>query len=574
MSAVQSASMPSEMPDDDRLRGPHRIPEPTADTPDDVPAVAESALAPEETALLAALPPRLRRVGSSGVRTRDALPARGGCADDPQLSAATQRVWDAERAVAQSLAAQYRALAALHEHEGEYEETCEMDEVDTLRAGLGLRVTRSSAGWQLRDAYQAVHMLPRALARMDSGAMPSAWFQRMLRSARPLEDDSRRDLDLVISTWSMDISPERFFTLLRALVEHLRERESGAERVEELQRNVELLPAGVPGMGTIQISGPIPEILSRWKSLDESARAVQAAQRAALRDGTPIPHDPDGVVLEAGRALPLSQLRFLLVSGAELDVDGVAVPAERFRLNVTVPVLTLLGASDEPGMLDGITPLQPAMARSLAASCTVWFRVLTDASCGAFLPLPAERVTPTPAMLEHLRLRNGRCAVPGCTRPTSWASECDHIEECLRGTPDAGAPTSIENLHLLCWQHHLDKTTGLLDPSRVATAATAPGRTRWAVGRHGDAVTVIDDVDTASLHMVELLTTAWTAFLCGQRAGAPPPPPILASRSTPGSRTAPRPDPSAPPASRRHDPPLETPVPPPGGWGDWGPPPF
>src|SRR5690606_3682380 len=116
------------------------------------------------------------------------------------------------------------------------------------------------------------------------------------------------------------------------------------------------LPAGVPGMGILQITGPIPEVLSRWKSLDESARAVQAAQRAALRDGTPIPHDPDGVVLETGRALPLSQLRFLLITGAVLDVDGVAVPAERFRLNVTVPVLTLLGASDEPGMLDGAIP--------------------------------------------------------------------------------------------------------------------------------------------------------------------------------------------------------------------------
>jgi hypothetical protein len=480
----------------------------------------------------------------------------------------TQRVWDAERALAQSLAARYRALAELHGREGEYEETCEVDEVDTLRAGLGLRVTRSTAGWQLRDAYQAVHMLPRALARLESGAMPSAWFQRMLRSARPLTDESRRDLDLVISTWSMEISPERFFTLLRALVEHLRERESGAEQALKIERSVELLPTGIPGMGVLQISGPIPEILSQWKSLDESARAVQSAQRVALRDGTPIPHDPDGVVLETGRALPLSQLRFLLITGAELDVDGVAVPAERFRLNVTVPVLTLLGASDEPGMLDGVTPLPPTMARSLAASCTVWFRILTDPSCGAFLPLPAERCTPTPAMLEHLRLRNGQCAVPGCTRPTSWASECDHIEEFRRGTPDAGGPTSIENLHLLCWQHHLDKTNGLLDPVRYVTPATQPGRTRWSIGRQGDAVTVIDDIDTASLHMVEVLTTAWTGFLRGQRAGAPPSPQPPPPPPTPAAVRA-----SSPPPGTA-EPPPDAPEPPPGGWGDWGPPPF
>jgi hypothetical protein len=558
--------------------------------------------ASEGDAFLASLPRRFRNVGSRGARTREALPERGGCADDPELSAATQRVWDAERNVALSLAAQYRALAELHEHEGEYEETCEMDEVDTLRAGLGLRVTRSSAGWQLRDAYQAVHLFPKALARLESGAMPSAWFQRMLRSARPLTDESRRELDLVLSTWSSDISPERFFTLLRALIEYLRERESVPDEPFELERSVELVPATQPGIGMLQIVGPIPEVIHRWKSLDESARAVQAAQRAALRDGAPIPHDPEGMVQATGRALRLSQLRFMLLAGAELDEDGVEVPAERFRLNVTVPALTLLGASDEPGMLDGVTPLPPTMARSLAGGSTVWHRVLTGASSGAFLPLPAERFKPTPAMLEHLRLRNGQCAVPGCTRSVSWASECDHIEECLRGTPDAGGPTRIENLHLLCWQHHLDKTSGLLDPVRLDTSPTEPGRTRWTIGPHGDAVTVIDDIDAASLRMVEVLTAAWTSFLRGRPAGSPvtsaaagadappPPPPTLPPRRPhpdgPPPPVAPAPAPAGEPAPPHLDPPPEpsradgpepppaAPEPPPGGWGEWGPPPF
>src|SRR5690606_24090479 len=62
-----------------------------------------------EEALLASLPYRLRDVVARSPRTRDSLPSRGGCADDPQLSDATQRVWDAEHAVAQAQAAQYRA---------------------------------------------------------------------------------------------------------------------------------------------------------------------------------------------------------------------------------------------------------------------------------------------------------------------------------------------------------------------------------------------------------------------------------------------------------------------------------
>ncbi|WME22388.1 HNH endonuclease signature motif containing protein [Brachybacterium sp. GU-2] len=569
---------------------------------------------PADDALIAALPARFRRVGARQARTRDALPDLGGCADDPALSEAAQRVWGAERATALALAAQYRALAALHEFEGEYEDACELDEVETLCAALGLRVTRSAASWRLRDAYQAVNHFPRTLENLESGSMPSAWFQKMLKTSQKLSESSRRHLDAVISTWSTDISPERFFTLLRALIEHLAERESRPDPVAALERTVELLPGAEAGTGTLRITGPIPEILARWKSIDESARAVQAAQRAALRDGTPIPHDPDGVVLGTGRALPLTRLRYALIDTADLDVDGVAVPAERFRLNVTVPVLTLLGASDQAGMLDGVTPLPPSMARSLAGSCTVWHRVLTSASSGAFLPLPADRVTPTPAMLEHLRLRNGQCAVPGCTRPTSWASECDHIEECLRGTPGEGGATEVENLHLLCWQHHLDKTNGLLDPTRLPTQAGKPGRTRWTIGRHGDAVTVLDDLDHASLEMVELLTAAWTGFLRGAHAGSPatspnsPPetpgeprmhPASLVEEPTLRTQVPPGPPPTAgPPAPRDQQPGAEArahadppphpaprpdtappprtapPDPPPEGWGDYGPPPF
>ncbi|QNN82232.1 hypothetical protein H3H54_14225 [Brachybacterium sp. Z12] len=94
-------------------------------------------------------------------------------------------MWDAEKRTAAALAAQYRALAALHELDGSYEEAAELDDVDPLRAALALRVTKNAASWQLRDAHQAVHLFPRALEMLESGAMPSAWFQKMLKSSRP-----------------------------------------------------------------------------------------------------------------------------------------------------------------------------------------------------------------------------------------------------------------------------------------------------------------------------------------------------------------------------------------------------
>ena len=570
-----------------------------------------------DEAFLASLPPHLRDVRARRELTREDLPRRGGSLEDPQLSAAAQRVWDARVSEGRCLARKHRALAELYAHDGDYEEVAELDSVDTTRAALALRVTGGAAGWQLRDAYHAVHLFPHCLTELESGALAPAWFQKMLRSSRGLSDDSRRNLDIAVAAWSFDITPERFFTLLKKLISLLEQREERPDPLSRLSRGVDLLPSVEPGMGTIQINGPIPEILAQWKRWDESARAVQTAQRTALREGTPVPHDPDGRVLETGRALPLSELRFALMASAVPDLDGVAVPAGRFRLNVTVPAMTLLGASDEPGLLEGTIPLPPSMARSLAGGEGTWYRVLTDGASGAFLPLPADRYVPTAAMLEHLRLRQGMCAVPGCTRPTSWASECDHIEECRRGTEDAGGLTEIENLHLLCWQHHLDKTNGLLDPTRLPTAPTEPGRSRWAIGRDGDTVTVIDDLDTASIRIAEQLAEAWTCFLRGTHAADPATTPATPEPDTTGpaptgtSWTGPAPTgpPPTGPAPTRPEPPPdrttgthrviplrppdgsepppwpdapgdEPPPPPkgteipPGPWGDPGPPPF
>src|SRR5699024_4748620 len=270
-------------------------------------------------AFLASLPPHLREVRARQELTRRDLPRRGGSIEEPQLSAATQRVWDAQVQEARALAEKHRALAELYQHDGEYEEVTELDSVDTTRAALALRIIGSAAGWQLRDGYQAVHLFPRCLAALGEGDMPSAWFQKMLRSSRALSDASRRKLDIAVASWSVDISPERFFTLLKKLITLLEQREQRPDPLSCLTRTVELLPSTEPGMGTIQIHGPIPEILAQWKRLDESARAVQQAQRTALWEGTPIPHDPDDRVRETGRALPLGELRFALLSGAGLD---------------------------------------------------------------------------------------------------------------------------------------------------------------------------------------------------------------------------------------------------------------
>ena len=71
-------------------------------------------------AFLASLPPHLREVRARQELTRQDLPRRGGSIEEPQLSAATQRVWDAQVQEARALAEKHRALAELYQHDGEY----------------------------------------------------------------------------------------------------------------------------------------------------------------------------------------------------------------------------------------------------------------------------------------------------------------------------------------------------------------------------------------------------------------------------------------------------------------------
>ncbi|MBB5831460.1 HNH endonuclease signature motif containing protein [Brachybacterium aquaticum] len=438
--------------------------------------------------------------------------------DHPALPAHLEQVREAAVEDGIRLAARYRALAPSY-RDLEDEETDEDEaEAELIAVALAVRRTRTVALTLVHDAHRAVTQLPATLARLERGEFPSAWFERILRRTVDLTRAQLAWVDQAVSRWSTDVTTEQFHTRLSTLLTRLLSRKDLPPHLTpEGRRRVEMLPTGDDGVGCLRVIGPVPEILALARRLDEAARAVQAAQRHALAAGEEPPLDPRGTVAETAMQAPLALIQYDLLMAAALDTDGVAVPAPRFRINATIPVLTLLGASDEPGMLEGMIPLPASMARELAGGSDVWYRVLTDPCSGAYLPLPAERYTPSRGMLEHLRLRNATCAVPGCTRPISWASEADHIEEYDHGHPERGGLTEIENLHLLCWQHHRAKTAGHLDPVRLPRTAHLPGRTAWSAGDMVDVV-VADDTDLATPVMVEVLQESWQRWLADREA--------------------------------------------------------
>ncbi|MEQ7735938.1 DUF222 domain-containing protein, partial [Escherichia coli] len=91
-------------------------------------------------------------------------------------------------------------------------------------------------------------------------------------------------------------------------------------------------------------------------------------------------------------------------------------PAPRAQVLVMVPVFSLLGATDEPALLDGHGPIPASMARKLVAEgAESLYRVLVDPRDGAPLEIGRTSYRIPEAMRRWLRLRDGKCPFPGCS---------------------------------------------------------------------------------------------------------------------------------------------------------------
>ncbi|WP_426990305.1 DUF222 domain-containing protein [Pseudarthrobacter sp. Y6] len=216
------------------------------------------------------------------------------------------------------------------------------------------------------------------------------------------------------------------------------------------------------GMAWLSAYLPADQAAGIWERTTSAARALQGP-------------DEDRT---------LSQLRADIAAawllGNTGDPSGEligGVPSPRAQVLVTVPVLSLLGVTDEPATLDGYGPIPPSMARQLIADGAESFhRVLIDPRDGAPLEIGRTSYRVTKAQRQWLRLRDGKCPFPGCSNH-SLDNEADHI----LAWADGGT-TGIKNLGSPCPKHHrLRHTTGWTPTT--ATKNEPPG---WIspTGRH------------------------------------------------------------------------------------------
>ncbi|MBT2535354.1 HNH endonuclease signature motif containing protein [Arthrobacter sp. ISL-69] len=334
-----------------------------------------------------------------------------------------------------------------------------------------LTVSERAAGAFLQETRQLTTALPLTLAALQAGTISWQHARIMVEETTDVPPAAAAaleahflDPDAVNAARGCpvgDLVPSRF----RAKARSWRERHHPVSieqrhRTSVQDRRLEFAPDR-DGMAWLSAYLPADAAASIWNRATDAARALQN------------PSEPRN----------LSQLR--ADTAATWLLAGVAegVPSPKAQVLVTVPVLSLLGATEETAVLDGYGPIPPSMARRLVADgATSFHRVLTDPRVGAPLEIGRASYRIPAAMRQWLRLRDGKCPFPGCNNQ-SLDTEADHV----LAWHDGGA-TGISNLGQPCRKHHrLKHTTGWtpIGASRDAPPGwVAPSGRRYASERY------------------------------------------------------------------------------------------
>lgn len=185
--------------------------------------------------------------------------------------------------------------------------------------------------------------------------------------------------------------------------------------------------------------------------------ALADARMTADRVGSPVGEAGEGgESVDTAARFRRTRAQFKADVGADLllgrdpAADSGASPLGVVRptVYVTVPVLALLGRTDESAELDGYGPIDVDTARRLAAHAPSFRRILTHPETGAYLSYGRTRYRVPADLAGYLRVRDGVCRFPGCSRQAAGC-DLDHTRDWV-----AGGATRHDNLAHLCRKHH------------------------------------------------------------------------------------------------------------------------
>ncbi|MEV8132292.1 DUF222 domain-containing protein [Pseudarthrobacter oxydans] len=359
------------------------------------------------------------------------------------------------------------------------QEATAQDRSLVAEVGCALVIGDRAAGALLAESHALATALPRTLAALGSGTISWAHAREMVdqtvgldRAGAAALEAHFLDPDTPRPAGAATIGEMPAYRF-KAKARTWRERhhpESLEKRHAKgvADRRVEYRP-DQDGMAWLSACLPADQAMAGWNRLNALSRAAQGPTEPRTLTQLSADHFAQAILTSGANAS----------SGDGAGAGTDLTPSSRIRAQVlvTVPVVSLMGVTDEPAMLDGYGPIPASMARDLVADgADSFYRVLVDPRDGAPLEIGRSSYRVTKAMRNWLRLRDGQCPFPGCSNP-SLDNEADHLLAWHHG-----GTTGISNLGQPCPKHHRLRHTSGWEPT-PATKNQPPGWTS-PTGRH------------------------------------------------------------------------------------------
>ncbi|BCW71788.1 hypothetical protein NicSoilB8_28320 [Arthrobacter sp. NicSoilB8] len=274
-----------------------------------------------------------------------------------------------------------------------------------------LTVSERAAGALLAEAHALTTALPLTLAALGAGTISWAHARVIIDETQNLDRAGAAGLeahfldpvapDPARGCPAGELTASRFRAKARTWRErHHRDSLEARHARSAADRRVEFVPDR-DGMAWLSAYLPADTAAGIWDRATTAARALQgrdeARTLAQLRADITATWllTTTGTTTGAGMAncgpAGTTTGTGAGIAGAGVNTGGCVgggVPSPRAQVLVTVPVLSLLGVTGEPAVLDGYGPIPPSMARRLVAGgAGSFYRVLVDPRDGAPLEI-------------------------------------------------------------------------------------------------------------------------------------------------------------------------------------------
>jgi hypothetical protein len=317
-----------------------------------------------------------------------------------------------------------------------------------------LRLPEPTAVSLIAESRALAEDLPGTRAALQAGEISYRHAQVLIGQACSVPEAALPAFEQALLPAARTLTAAKLKHKARVLRERLHPESITARRKKSFAERTSYIQAEPDGMATLTVTTSVDTVHSIFARANDAARSLMGP----------------------GEQRSLTQVRTDVIS--DLLIDGVTPSGIgkgiRATVQITVPVMTLLGHSEEPGYLEGYGPIDPDTARDLASRAPSFTRILTHPETGVVLSVGRERYKVPKALRRFLRLRDETCRFAGCNQPARGA-DIDHNHE----WQDLGH-TAHDNLAHLCpGCHALKSETGWTveqQPGGILTWHSPTGR--------------------------------------------------------------------------------------------------